>query len=124
MRMSEEEVMDLCKKNNLHIVDDVTTSNPITKPSKRCKKNKFDSKAEENYYMFYVMPRLRNGEILRCEMHREFVILDKNPKYQLKEKRFTPDFILYFADGNVKVVEMKGKIIKKLQRDFQLRKHL
>jgi len=96
----------------------------VSKPVKQT--SEYDSYAERVYYEDYIYPLILTGEIIKVETHRKFEILSEMTisGITLKAKRYTPDFILYYSGGTVKVVEIKGKIVKKLQRDYQLRKHL
>jgi hypothetical protein len=113
MYLSQKEYKELCKK--------------IGKPlatEKAQKENIFDSLAEQNFYFLYVVEKMKSGEILKCEVHNKFVLLEDVPRYKLKKKVFKPDFMLTLANGDVFIVEMKGEKIKKLQRDYGLRKHL
>lgn len=59
-------------------------------------------------------------------MHESFIIADEF-EYQsqkFKKKIYTPDFVLRFKDGSVRIVEVKGKVIKKIQREYSLKKQL
>lgn len=97
------------------------------KPKKQEREKKaFDSYAEELYYEREVRPRLLSGEIESAEMHMEFEILPavEAAGTVCRAKKYTPDFILHYADGRVEVIEIKGSKVKRLQRDFELRKHL
>lgn len=120
MRLSEREYQDLCKRNGIKYIPANEKNN-----KRRSSKNKdFDSLAEENFYCYYIRPRIATGQIQRCEIHKSFIIIEADPKHNLKAKKFTPDFILYDKGGDVRVIEMKGSVVKRLQRDYQLRKHL
>lgn len=110
MRMSVKDVNALLKKMGLPTVKGET----------------FDSLAEAVYYVRYVQPLLLTGEIVNCDMHREFEILPKlvfqGKTY--RARRFTPDFFLTYKDGHVKVVEVKSKYVRYAQRDYPLRRQL
>ena len=116
MHMSEKELQAYCKKHNLK----------YTPPHKKktIKKDDFDSKGEAGFYTYYLKPKIETGEIKQVETHKSFVVLEKDEEYNLKEKRFTPDFIVEWATGETQVFEVKGKQVKKMQRDYQIRKHI
>ena len=86
-------------------------------------KSEFDSVAEAEYYMYEILPKLRTGEITECEKHRSFVLLEATEYMgkKLTQIVYTPDFVLTYSTGRVVVVEVKGTIIKKLQRDYHIR---
>lgn len=86
----------------------------------------FDSSGEAVYYAQFVYPLLLTGEIVSCDMHREFEILPKlvfqGKTY--RPRKFKPDFFLTYKDGHVKVVEVKSKYVRHAQRDYPLRRQL
>lgn len=122
MRMSESELQELLNRNKSLKCQQVKKKTANTKV--KTVKNVFDSLAEEKYYNEYLYPLILIKEIESVELHKSFVIVSALPEYKLKAKEYTPDFIIHYPDGTIKVIEIKGKIIKKLQRDYQLRKHL
>lgn len=136
MRLTEKEYEELCRKRNLKyippknktlsnsILPQTTKDAPKSKKKGNTKHSDFDSLAEENYYNFYIKPKLMSGEFLSCEIHKKFIILNAIPEYHFGNREYTPDFYITRADNSILVVEMKGKVIKKLQRDYPLRKHL
>lgn len=126
MRMSEAELQKLVERNpNLKIRD-------YKKQPKRDKKSipkpkkVFESENEENYYNSYVYPMMLAGEITDCTLHKTFeitpVIHHNGKKYPAYV--YTPDFILTFKDGRVRIIEIKGSTVKGLQRDYHLRRSL
>lgn len=119
MRMTEKEYKEFCKKKNIPYISPKFTPKKVQNHL-----NGFDSLAEENFYKYYVLPRLSSGEIAECKLHPHFTILKSLPQYGLKARTYTPDFFLIYKDSKVRIVEMKGKVVKKLQRDYPLRKHL
>lgn len=121
MYLSEKEFKNLCKKLNIKPSD---FDDKKHKKNSKSKDEIFDSLAEKNFYYYYVQNHLKNGNIVKCELHNEFCIVDAIPEYKLRKKVFKPDFLLTTKDGQVFVVEMKGKVVKKLQRDYGLRKHI
>lgn len=119
MRMTEDELQALLSRNKSLKVNfpNINTIQP---------KKEFDSLAEEKYYNEYLYPLILAKEIESVELHKSFEILSaiNQNGIKLKAKVYTPDFIIHYPNGSVKVVEIKGKVIKKLQRDYPLRKHL
>lgn len=125
--MTEDELNAMLGRNPMLKVRDLCGSKkkkksavpPLPKP-------KFDSIAEETYYLGHVLPLLQTGEITNCTLHKTFEIIEAvhhNGKIY-KNREYTPDFILTFADSRVRVIEIKGRAIKKLQRDYPLRRQL
>lgn len=119
MIVSEKEFKEICKR--IGVDPKKYTKKPIKKNDD---KSEFDSLAEENFYNLYVKKNILNGNIKECFLHKEFEILPAIEEYKLRKKKFKPDFILVTKSGKTVVVEMKGKVVKKLQRDYGLRKHL
>ena len=129
-RMTEAELAALLRQNpSLH----VNKANRQDKIAPRGNnkhtlrdKSKFDSYAEQLFYEREVSQRLLTGEITQVELHRRFVLLPAVEAcgIKCKEKAYTPDFVIHYADERVEVVEIKGSKVKRLQRDFELRKHL
>lgn len=118
MIVSEKEFKDICKRMGI---------DPKKYTEKTKKKNnhgEFDSLAEENFYNLYIQKNMKNGNIVECLLHEEFEILPAISEYKLRSKKFKPDFIIKTKNGKTYVVEMKGKVVKKLQRDYGLRKHI
>ena len=144
MRMSEKEFQKLLAAGKIKIHEQsvhkqdgsmmkdtaITDEETTTKESKKKRKGKtmseFQSTAEKVYYQEYIEPLILTGEITSCDMHKRFDIVPavKWGNVQLRTKRYTPDFVLTFRNGSIKVVEIKGKVIKKLQRDYPLRRQL
>ena len=118
MRLSEKEWKAYCKSHNIKY------DNPQKKIDKEKVKDDFDSNGERGFYAYFITPRQKTGEIVKCEMHKSFVIADADDEYGLKQKVFTPDFIVTWNNGSTEVFEIKGEQVKKLQRDYQLRKHI
>jgi hypothetical protein len=96
------------------------------KPCKSAADNPFDSQLEEDYYNAVVWPLLRKEEIISCELHKEFLLFEKTQygDITLPKAVYKPDFVLTFKDGSVIVVEVKNKKIRKLQRDYPLRRRI
>lgn len=115
MYLNEKDFKHLCNKLNI---------SPKKSKGKSTIKKQFDSVAEENFYNFFVLKNIKSGLIINCELHNEYTIVDAIPEYKLRKKVFKPDFFIQTKDGQTFVVETKGEKIKKLQRDYGLRKHL
>ncbi len=80
----------------------------------------FGSKAEDRYYDHHVLPRLLTGEIAACETQIEYEL---SPAFEYQGKKYrkhvyTPDFVLSYADGTKEIVEVKGRVVRKLQREY------
>ncbi len=117
MYLNEKDFKHLCDKLNIDCKNK-------KKKAQRTKQKEFDSIAEENFYNFFVLKHIKSGFITNCELHNKYTIVDAIPEYKLREKVFKPDFFIETKDGRTFVVETKGEKIKKLQRDYGLRKHL
>lgn len=86
----------------------------------------FDSRGEYEYYMGEVVPRIESGEILSCERQPEFELFPagKFGGLKLHAIRYTADFRLEYADGTVEIVEVKSKFVRRMQRDYHIRRRL
>lgn len=128
MRMTEDELQALLSRNKSLKANFSTSPPKVKNKDKSVAKIKpmFDSLAEEKYYNEYLYPLILAKEIESVELHKSFEILSSinQAGIKLRAKVYTPDFIIHYPNGSVKVVEIKDKIVKKLQRDYQLRKHL
>ncbi|MHC1722517.1 MAG: DUF1064 domain-containing protein [Aminipila sp.] len=133
-RMTEQQLQELLKKRGVKVQSE-TPHKGQKQPETQKKKARttisfagyeFDSRAELIYYRDFCLPLEMTGEIIKCELHKEFELLPKCTLcgQNLRKKVYHPDFILHYRDGRVTVVEIKGEVIKKLQRDFNLRKHI
>ena len=112
IRMTERELQDLLKTGKIR------TETPISTEKKKRKgksKDEFQSYAEQRYWETVLYPMHLAGLIRSCDLHRYF---------NLRAKVYTPDFFLEMTDGSVRVIEIKGKVIRKLQRDYPLRRQL
>lgn len=117
MIMNEKDFNNLCKKLNI-------SKSEIKQKTSKNKNSEFDSLAEKNFYNFYLSKYVKNHFITELKLHTQFIIVDEIPEYKLKNKVFKPDFIVTTKKGETFVIEMKGKVVKKLQRDYGLRKQL
>lgn len=122
MRMTEAELKQLLKNRNLHVQESTSS----TKPRKGKSKDEFQSLAEQRYFEYYVQPLEITGQLDHWSIHESFVVCEA---FSYEGRRFTqkiysPDFMLYFKDGSVKAVEVKDKHIRKLQREYPLKRQL
>lgn len=70
----------------------------------------FDSAVEMKYYRDVIMPALNNGEIVRCEKQKSYVL---QPSFMHNGKKILPieykaDFVVVYKNGNEQVVDIKG----------------
>lgn len=84
------------------------------------------SKLEQDYYAAYILPRELAGLVQKVERHRRFELLPKAEYCGLKlpAAHYTPDFLIFYIDGTVEVVEVKHEAIRKNQRDYIYRRRL
>lgn len=123
IRMTERELQDLLKTGK------ICTETPISTEKKKRKgksKDEFQSYAEQRYWETVLYPMHLAGLIRSCDLHRSFEVVPavKWGNVNLRAKVYTPDFFLEMTDGSVRVIEIKGKVIRKLQRDYPLRRQL
>lgn len=133
IRFTEEQYDEFLKRKGVDKQNKSKQASPKSTDSGKKRKrptisfngHNFDSRAELIYYRDHVYPLELTGEVT-CELHKEFELLPKCSScgQKLKRKVYHPDFILHHKEGNTKVVEIKGTVVKKLQRDYNLRKHL
>lgn len=83
-------------------------------------------KSERDYYVYYILPKVASGEIVKVEEQRRFELLpaEEYCGIRLPAAHYTPDFILIHRDGTVEVVEVKSKFTRKAQRDYIYRRRL
>ena len=89
-------------------------------------KSDFDSEREADFYAAEVLPKIRSGEIVGCELHKTFLLLppDEYCGIKLHKAEYTPDFFLSYANGVIEVVETKSKAVRKLQQSYVYRRRL
>lgn len=89
-------------------------------------KNEFDSKLEAEFYAAEVLPKIRSGEIVSCELHKTYLLLppDKYCGIYLHKAEYTPDFVLTYRSGLVEIVEVKSKAVRRLQQSYVYRRRL
>lgn len=86
----------------------------------------FDSRGEYEYYLGTILPKMVKGEIVECELHPSFPLFPAGEYggFKLGAIRYTADFRLKYADGTVEVVEVKSKFVRKMQRDYPVRRRV
>lgn len=86
----------------------------------------FDSRGEYEYYIGTVMPKMKSGEIVECEQHPRFALFGAGNYCGIKlgAIRYTADFKNTYKDGTVEIVEIKSKFVRRMQRDYPLRRRI
>ena len=86
----------------------------------------FESRGEYEYYVGAILPKLATGEIKQCEQHPRFLLFPASEYgcVALREIRYTADFRLDYADGSVEIVEVKSKFVRRMQRDYHIRRRI
>lgn len=99
-----------------------TGADKITKEMSR----EFDSRGEYEFYIGDVFPLIKAGVIVKCEHHPRFTLFpaDEFDGMKLRAIRYTADFRLDYADGTVEIVEVKSKFVRRMQRDYPLRRRV
>ena len=89
-------------------------------------KNEFDSKLEAEFYAAEVLPKIRAGEIVSCELHKTYLLLPASEYcgIHLHKAEYTPDFVLTYRSGLVEIVEVKSKAVRRLQQSYVYRRRL
>lgn len=89
-------------------------------------KNEFDSKLEAEFYDAEVLPKIRSGEIVNCELHKTYLLLPASEYcgIYLHKAEYTPDFVLTYRSGLVEIVEVKSKAVRRLQQSYVYRRRL
>ena len=86
----------------------------------------FDSRGEYEYFLEKLSPGLADGSIKAVSKHPEFVLFEAG-EYQgikLLPVRYTADFRVDYSDGTVEIVEIKSRFVKKMQRDYHIRRRI
>lgn len=86
----------------------------------------FDSLGEYEFYIGTVVPKLARGEIVEWEAHPCFPLFPAGEfnGMKLRPVRYTADFRLVYADGTVEIVEIKSKFVRRMQRDYAVRRRI
>lgn len=86
----------------------------------------FDSRGEYEFYIGTVAPKVARGEVVEWEAHPSFPLFPAGEYGALKLRpvRYTADFRLVYADGTVEIVEVKSKFVRRMQRDYAVRRRV
>jgi hypothetical protein len=86
----------------------------------------FDSRGEYEFYIGTVAPMVANGTVVKCEQHPRFILFPESEYNGMKLRaiRYTADFRLDYADGTVEIVEVKSKFVRRMQRDYPIRRRV
>ena len=86
----------------------------------------FDSRGEYEFYIGTIAPKMATGEIVKCEQHPRFELFPEGEYdgIKLRAIRYTADFRLDYADGTVEIVEVKSKFVRRMQRDYHIRRRI
>lgn len=86
----------------------------------------FDSKGEYEYYIGTVAPKVARGEVVTWEAHPRFCLFSAGEYdgVKLRPVQYTADFRLNYADGTVEIVEVKSKFVRRMQRDYPVRRRV
>lgn len=103
-------------------------ADPMAEAARRAKTadRDFDSRGEYEFYIGTIAPKMARGEIVECEQHPAFPLFPAGEYGALKlgAIRYTADFRLKYADGTVEIVEVKSKFVRKMQRDYPVRRRV
>ena len=126
MRLELKDLPPKMRQQALKIIaaEELKKADHMREPVTAAEPKRFDSKGEVEFYMGEVLPRLRSGEIVSCEEHPEFKLYDAAEFCGLKlgAIRYTADFKLTYKDGAVEIVEIKSKFVRRMQRDYPVRR--
>lgn len=86
----------------------------------------FDSRGEYEYYIGTIAPKVARGEIVEWEAHPRFPLFPAGEYggVKLRPVQYTADFRLKYADGTVEIVEVKSKFVRRMQRDYPVRRRV
>lgn len=86
----------------------------------------FDSRGEYEFYLGTIAPKVSKGEIVAWSAHPSFPLFPAGEYcgIKLSAVRYTADFRLEYADGTVEIVEVKSKFVRRMQRDYALRRRV
>lgn len=86
----------------------------------------FESNGERDYYYLNIYPQIQSGKIIKCEFHKEFLLLPACEYCGLKlpAAKYTTDFFLTYQSGYQEAIEVKHKKIRQLQHDYIYRRRL
>ena len=72
----------------------------------------FQSEVEMTYYRDWILPRIKSGEIIKCDRQVKYVL---QPAFEIggtkyREICFISDFDITYADGRFEVIDVKGMV--------------
>jgi len=72
----------------------------------------YDSATEMEFYRDWILPRIKSGEIIKCDRQVKYVL---QPAFELNLKKyreiaFISDFDITYADGRFEVIDVKGMV--------------
>ena len=92
-----------------------------------CERNaKQAPESEKRYYREVILPKVAAGLVVKVQEQVKFELLPGKLYcgVKLPAARYTPDFVLTYADGMVEIVEIKSKFTRRMQRDYIYRRRL
>lgn len=95
-----------------------------TKNAEKCAKT--PPQSEQRYYRDFILPKVAAGVVTEVQEQVRFALLPEREYCGLKlpAARYTADFVLTYADGQIEVVEVKSKFTRRAQRDYIYRRRL
>lgn len=86
----------------------------------------FDSRGEWEFYLREVLPNVECGALSSFELHPCFALYPPAQYGSLKlgALQYTADFRLNWADGRVEIVEVKSRFVRRMQRDYPIRRRV
>ena len=72
----------------------------------------YASEVEMTFYRDWILPRIKSGEIIKCDRQVKYVL---QPAFEVQGKKyreicFVSDFDITYADGRFEVIDVKGMI--------------
>ena len=85
-----------------------------------------ERRGETEGYSGTAAPKVGTGEIVKGAQHPRFVLFPEGEYdgIKLRAIRYTADFRLDYADGTVEIVEVKSKFVRRMQRDYHIRRRI
>lgn len=88
----------------------------------------FDSELEMKYYRDVVVPQIKSGEIIHCELQKTYILQPtfkpNGSKSSIQSIKYVADFFLKYKDGHEEVIDTKGypDAVAKIKRKLFLYK--
>lgn len=72
----------------------------------------YDSEIEMTYYRDFILPRIKSGEIIKCDRQVKYIL---QPAFEIQGKKYREisyisDFDITYADGRFEVIDVKGMV--------------